>query len=158
MNDLEKSIIFQTTDPLGRNIIIKKETLEHKIFNYYHTNDNREHGNSHPEMEKRLDDIKESLTNPDLILPNLVSIINDNGEKIWYNNNRQQYIKQVWEKKDDVYLPYCVKSIVEFADNSYGDLVTSHLVKKQKDLKVLNPNDIVYRVGSNMKGDKSNNE
>lgn len=126
---------FSTTDPLNRTVTLKQSTWDYKICNYYNTNSNGEHGNSHPEMEKLLEIIKSGIENPQFIFQNTRKIMDGDEEKIVPNDTRQEYIKMYFDKDD--FGMRIIKTIVEFKDD-VGDIVTTFKIEKpKKDIKPL---------------------
>ncbi len=120
--------IFTVSDPLGRPISLKTETYNKKIANIDGSNNHNEHGNSHPDME--VEDIRASVEAPHFITEN--HIIQKDGEKEikTITDRRQAYYRFDIEKSS------IFKTIVEFADNNSGDIVTSHRSNKASSIKV----------------------
>lgn len=126
---------FTTTDPFNRTVTLKQSTWEYKICNYYGTNNNGEHGNSHPEMENLLENIKSGIQNPQFIFQNTRKTTIDGKEMVVANGTREEYIKMYFDEED------CgmriIKTIVDFKGDA-GDIVTSFKVEKpKKDIKPL---------------------
>lgn len=117
------SNIFETTDPLKREVILKVDTWEKKILNYNNANDGNIHGNSHTEMIDLLDVVKASIEAPNYIIQDVNEYINENGEKIIENStSREQYFKFFIDGNNIK----CVKTVVEHSPaKERGEIVTT---------------------------------
>lgn len=106
INKLEEEIKFDTTDPLGRRVILKTSTWENHIKD------------RHP--EKGPDKIKQSIENPRYIIKN------NNGEE-FQDSEREIFLDITITNKKLYYL----KTVVEYKnDNDYGEVVTNYILKK----------------------------
>lgn len=103
---IDEPIEFVTSDPLGRNIILKTSTWEE------HIKDN------HP--EKGISMIKNNLENPRYILKN------SNGEE-FEDSNREVY----WDLTVSNSKLYAIKTVVDYKyENNYGEVVTNYILRK----------------------------
>ena len=121
--------IFTVSDPLGRSITLKSDTYNKKIANIDGSNDNNEHGNSHPDIE--IKDIKDSVERPQFITQG--HIIEGDGveERKTITDKRQVYYKFSLDDKSNIF-----KTIVAFDDNNNGDIVTSFRCNKASSIKM----------------------
>lgn len=117
--------MFNETDPLNRKVKLKRNTWDNKILNLYGTNDDNSHGNSHEEMQDLLSNIKSTITNPTLILQDTKKIVSDQGEEITVLNEKRNEYYKVYINIEDLCLN-CLKVVVEFDQESNGDIVTTH--------------------------------
>lgn len=120
-------MIFSTTDPLDRRVTLKQTTWEYKVCNYYNTNDDRKHGNSHPEMESLLPEVRKSIEQPQFIIQDTKIVTTEDGEEIEVvNENREEYIRMYFNSGTGEL--NSIKTIVEYDDKSNGDIVTTHRI------------------------------
>lgn len=125
--------MFSTTDPLNREVHLKRETWEHKILNMYGTNDNNQHGNSHPEMENLLPEVKKTIENPNFIIHDTYTTEDEEGHRIIsVSDDREEYIRIFNDKKAEKLK--ALKVVVEFSEE-IGDIVTSHTSNSLKSFK-----------------------
>lgn len=118
-------MMFSTIDPLDRRVTLKKTTWEYKVFNYHNTNDDKKHGNSHPEMEPLLQKVKRSIEQPQYIIQDTKIVTNDDGEEIEIiNDKREEYIRMYFNSTTGEL--NCIKTVVEYNEQSSGDIVTTH--------------------------------
>jgi predicted FMN-binding regulatory protein PaiB len=124
-------MIFKKTDPLNRDVILKKDTWEYKILNYYGTNSNGENGNNHPEMENKLNHVISCVERPTYITQNMVEIDTD---EILIDESRDNYFKLYIDEKFRFRM---TKVVVEFLEeNDFGEIVTTHEISgKLKNIK-----------------------
>ena len=120
-------MIFKTTDPLDRSVVLKKSTWEDKILNINGCNDGNLHGNSHVEMENRVDWVKNCIENPIYIVRDIGIKLDTNGEdKEYINDTRQEYYTFKFDEADTL---LAVKTVVDFSkDINLGEVVTTHVM------------------------------
>lgn len=119
--------------PLGFPVGLKKTTWEYKICNYYNTNDDGKNGNSHEDMRELLEEVKNSMDKPHLILPDTkIIILEDGTEKEIESETRQEHVRFYFDSNDDRLR--AIRTIIEIKNN-IGDVVTSHKVSRIKDIK-----------------------
>jgi len=119
-------MIFSTKDPLDRSVTLKQTTWECKVCNHYNTNDDNKHGNSHPEMEVLLNEVRRSVEQPQFIIQDTKIVTNENGDEIEViNENREEYIRLYFNLNTGEL--NSIKTVVEYdGDKSNGDIVTTH--------------------------------
>lgn len=127
-------MIFETKDPLNRKVVLKRKTWEYKILNYNNNNSENQHGNSHVDMEHLLSYVKKTIEKPLYIIKDVECCENDiTGQKTFKESDtREEYIRV--EFHDDNRLKI-IKAVVEFSDDSHGEIVTTHKMKKASDIK-----------------------
>lgn len=120
-------MIFKTTDPLDRSIILKKSTWEEKIINLNGNNDDNSHGNSHVEMKDKLDWVKNCVEKPIYILNDIGLKLGTNGDEIQYiNSDRQEYYTFKFDEAETL---NAIKTVVDFSkDPNVGEIVTTHVM------------------------------
>lgn len=123
----EKHYIFEVEDPFKRKVAMKQETWENKIINQFGTNSNKEHGNSHEEMNDYLEEIKDCIIKPNFISKDTKIILTEDEEKIVESENREEYYRFFIDRKNEIPQVSCIKTIVEHNDN-IGEVVTTHLM------------------------------
>lgn len=125
--------MFTTTDPFNRSVHLKRETWENKILNLYGTNSNGEHGNSHPEMQKFLPEIKSTIENPIYIIRDTFTNENESGEKeTKVNEKREEFVRLINDAEAEKLR--ALKVIVEFNEGA-GEVVTTHVASNLKSFK-----------------------
>lgn len=105
-NSIDNEYIFSTTDPLGRDIILKQSTWD------YHMKDR--HG------EDGIQNIKINLEMPAYITKNISETTSE--------HNRNCYFRLI--NLNDKF--YFQKTVVEFKEGSSGEVVTSHILRKSE--------------------------
>lgn len=134
--------MFETKDPLGRRVVLKKGTWEYKILNYHQTNDEGQHGNSHPEMERYFEEVKLSIEKPLFIAQDTKTVMDEEGvEQEVINDARQEYLRFFFDK-DKLGM---IKTIVDFSKgDENGEIVTTHKINKAKIKDVKLKGGVVY--------------
>lgn len=104
-DQIDNEHIFSTTDPLGRDIILKQSTWDEHIKD--------RHG------EEGIENIKINLEMPNYITENVGKVTSEYDRNCFFrliNLNSNFYMQ---------------KTVVEFKENSsFGEVVTSHVMRK----------------------------
>jgi hypothetical protein len=116
----EKDCIFVTTDPLGRRVSLKADTWANHI--------KEKHGEdiSTPEL------IKGNIEQPRYIIQN-VKPEYDGSDVLIVDPNRQDYYDLI--PGDERF--YILKTIVEFSNKNLGTIVTTYLLRRANEIKIM---------------------
>ncbi len=130
----EDQIVFKTTDPFERNIVLKQGTWEYKILNIHGTNNNQQHGNSHPEMKDYLQTIQDSIQYPHYIIKDVEPREDEHGQTIYIPSpNRENYIRFYMD--EEAGQMKILKTVVEHTTQTQSEVVTTHKMRNIKDIK-----------------------
>lgn len=119
----KEKILFSTTDPIGRNIVLKESTWNAHIANRH--------------SEKEIEEIKRNIESPNIII--------ENNRSTTSEKKREVYLKLTTINNTVINL----KTVVEFDDdNRNGEVVTNYLLRKLKE--TVPEGGIIYDCTSNI--------
>ena len=126
--------MFTTSDPLNRSITLKSETYDYKISNKFGTNNNKEHGNSHPEIT--VQDIRNTVESPTYIFIDDEIIREGDNEVCRPSQTREEYIAIAIN--EEVGKLKSTKVIVEFENEEKmkGTVVTAFRESKVSKISI----------------------
>ncbi|MGL4665961.1 MAG: hypothetical protein ACRCWA_13180, partial [Clostridium butyricum] len=127
--DEQEKHIFSTTDPLGRRVLLKQSTWDEHIKDRHD--------------ETGIDIIKKNIENPNCIIENDKTQLEDAKRQCYYSFNTagtKLYIN---------------KTVVEFKNNNVsGEVVTNYILRKLNDSII--EGGVVYDVKSNCSSTREN--